>query len=67
METASVKQVIQLFNTLSTTEQLEVAEKISEQTFEKRWQLLDSELPDVEISEEDIMNEVRAVRYGKKN
>jgi hypothetical protein len=66
METASINRVLKLFNLLSKSEQLEIAEKISKQTFEERWQMLDSQLPNVEFSEEDIINEVRAVRYGNK-
>jgi hypothetical protein len=68
METASVNRVLQLFNRLSKSEQLEIADRINKQTFDERWQLLDSLLPNADVSEEDVMNEVRAVRYGiKKN
>ena len=66
MATASVSKVLQLFNLLSKPEQLEIADKIDKQMFKDRWQLADSSLPDVDFSEEEIMNEVRAVRYGEK-
>lgn len=66
METASINKVLQLFNLLSKPEQLEIAERIDKQTFIDRWQLIDSELPDVIFSDEEIMNEIRAVRYGDK-
>jgi len=66
METASKAKVLQLFNKLSKPEQLAVFEQISEQTFAQRWNLMDSELPDADITEEEIMEEVRAVRYGSK-
>jgi hypothetical protein len=66
METVSVNRILELFNRLSKSEQLEIADKIDKQTFKDRWQLLDKTLPDVEFSEEEIMNEVRAVRYGNK-
>jgi hypothetical protein len=66
METASINKVLQLFNTLSKPEQLEIAERIDKQTFKDRWQLADAMLPDTDISEENIMSEVRAVRYGSK-
>jgi hypothetical protein len=65
METASVDKIMRLFYTLSKSEQLEIAEKIDKQTFEERWLFVDAELPDVDMSEEDIMKEVRAVRYGR--
>ena len=66
METTSINKVLQLFNTLSKPEQLEIAERIDQQTFKDRWQLADNTLPDVNISDDNIMNEVRAVRYGSK-
>lgn len=66
METSSINKVLQLFNLLSKPEQLEIADRIDKQTFMDRWQLIDGELPDVIFSDEEIMNEIRAVRYGDK-
>lgn len=66
MATASINKVLQLFNMLSKPEQLEIADRIDEQTFADRWQLVNNSLPGISLSEEDIMNEVRAVRYGGK-
>lgn len=66
MEAVSVNKILQLFNMLSKPEQLEIADKIEKQTFQERWKLMDEFLPDVEMSEEEIMEEVRAVRYGSK-
>jgi hypothetical protein len=66
METASVNKVLQLFNMLSKSEQLAVADKIEMQTFEKRWQIADDLLPDSGFDEDDVMEEVKAVRYGNK-
>jgi hypothetical protein len=63
MKTANKTRVLQLFNKLSKPEQLDVFEQISAQTFDERWKQMDAELPDLQISEEDIMKEVRAVRY----
>lgn len=67
MKAASVNKVLQLFNLLSKSEQLELVSKIEKQTFKERWKLMDEFLPDVDISEEEIMEEVRAVRYGDKH
>lgn len=66
MKTASINQFLELFNQLSKTEQLMVADKIDKQTFEERWQLIDTKLPDAGFSEEEIMKEVQAVRYGRE-
>jgi hypothetical protein len=68
MQTADKTRVLQLFNKLSKPEQLDVFEQISERTFAERWKIIDAELPDSKISEDDIMEEVRAIRYaGKKD
>ncbi len=62
-----IKKFLLLFNEFSKEEQIKIAEKIALQTFADRWALLDEELPDTEdITEEEIMAEVKSVRYGKK-
>lgn len=62
-----VAEFLSLFMQFSKEEQLKIAEKISLQTFDDQWRLLDEELPDTdEISEEDIMAEIKAVRYGRQ-
>ncbi len=66
METSSINKVLQLFNTLSKSEQVEIAEKINGQTFKERWSSVDRTLPNYEICDDDIMKEVRAVRNGGK-
>lgn len=55
-----------MFEKFSPSEKLRIAREINQKTFPERWQALDAELPDVEMSDEEIMQEVRAVRYGKK-
>lgn len=65
MEAVNKTKVLQLFNKLSKPEQIAVFEQISTQTFAQRWSLADDELPDSKMTEEEIMQEVRAVRYGK--
>jgi hypothetical protein len=47
-------------------DKIKIAQQIDEETFAERWGFLDVELPDVEMSEEEIMDEIRAVRYGKQ-
>ena len=66
METVSINKILQLFNRLPKADQLEIAERINKQTFEERWQSLDNQMPNSMLSEEEIMTEVRAVRYDNK-
>lgn len=62
-----IKEFLLLFNQFSKEEQIKIAEKIALQTFADRWILLDKELPDTdELTEEEIMAEIKAVRYGQK-
>lgn len=62
-----IKEFLLLFNQFSKEEQIKIAEKIALQTFADRWVLLDKELPDTdELSQEDIMAEIKAVRYAQK-
>lgn len=62
-----IKEFLLLFNQFSKEEQIKIAEKIALQTFADRWVLLDKELPDTdELSEEEIMAEIKAVRNGEK-
>jgi len=65
-EKVTVPRFMNLFKNFSTSEKIKIAEQINRQTFADRWKILDEELPDIEISEAEIMDEVRAVRYGKK-
>lgn len=61
----TVAKFLALFNQFSRAEQTQIAKEIWGKTFAEQWQLLDAELPDVEMSEEEILEELRAVRYGK--
>ena len=65
-EKITVPRFINIFKEFSPSEKIRIADQIDQETFAERWQLLDMELPDLEMSDEEIMSEVRAVRYGKK-
>ena len=62
-----IKEFLWLFNQFSKEEQIKIAEKIALQTFTDRWVLIDKEMPDTDdLTEEEIMAEIKAVRYGQK-
>ncbi len=62
-----IKEFLLLFNQFSKEEQIKIAEKIALQTFADRWILIDKEMPDTdELTEEEVMAEIKAVRYGQK-
>jgi hypothetical protein len=61
----TIAQFLALFSRFSRTEQEQIARTIWEKTFAAQWRLLDKDLPNLDISEEEILEELRAVRYGK--
>lgn len=66
-EKISVPRFLTIFKNFSPSEKIKIADQIDRETFASRWDLLDAELPDADISEDEIMDEVRTVRYaGKK-
>jgi len=67
MEAVSINKILQLFNMLSKSDQLKIADKIGQQTFRERWKLLDETMPDAEYTDDEIMEEIRAIRYDGTN
>ncbi len=63
-EQLSVPKFLQLFEEFSVEEKIKIADQIDRETFESHWKALDYDLPDVEMSDEEIMAELRAVRYA---
>ena len=65
-EKITIPRFLNIFRKFSPSEKRKIAEEIDKETFEDRWKAMDANLPDVEMSDDEIMNEVRAVRYGGK-
>lgn len=62
----TIAKFLALFNHFSRTEQIEIAKRIWEKTFAEQWAALDADLPDVDISEEEVLAELLSVRHGEK-
>ena len=60
----TVLRFMNYFYSFSKKDQSKIASQINQTTFKEQWEELDKILPDVDLSEEEVMNEVRAVRYG---
>ena len=58
----TITKFLALFNQFTRAEQVQIARTIWAKTFVEQWQQLDAELPDVDISDEEIMAEPMAVR-----
>lgn len=68
MSALSVNDFLTLFDRFSVSEQRKIAGILQRRTLAERWEQLRSSLPDIAISEEEVMAEVKALRnrrYGK--
>jgi hypothetical protein len=65
-EKVSIPRFLNIFKRFSAADKMKIADEIDRETFEARWIALDAELPDIAIPEDEIMNEIRAVRYAEK-
>jgi hypothetical protein len=66
METATVSKVLRLFNKLSKPEQLEIADKIGEQTFKERLKQMSKSARGVDMADDDIIPETHTVRNSNE-
>ena len=58
--------ILRAFQTLPSKQRLALAKKIHQQMADELFDDLDKSLPDIEISEKEIMKEVKAVRNDKQ-
>jgi FixJ family two-component response regulator len=57
-------EILEAFEALPPKQRLFIAKKIQEKMSDKLFEDLDISLPNVELSESEIMTEIKAVRYG---
>ncbi len=62
----SQREVIQAFNSLPPDQRLATAKKIQLQMADELFEDLDAELPDVQLSTQEIQKEIKAYRNAKK-
>ena len=62
----TVPRFMDYFYQFSEKQRSDIVTKINQATFDKRWSALNKTLPDLDISENEIMKQVKAVRNGKK-
>lgn len=62
----SQREVIQAFNSLPPKQRLAIAKKIQLQMADELFEDLDAELPDVQLSTQDIQKEIKAYRNAQK-
>jgi hypothetical protein len=62
----NIAQFLAVFEKFNAKERAEIARKIWMLTFGEQWKILDNQLPDLDVSEQEVMDELMAVRYGKE-
>lgn len=65
MEALSVSKFLSLFELFSNRDKKRIADVIQRRALADRWADLETRLPDTDISEEDVMAEVKAVRQKR--
>lgn len=59
------EEYIRLFRTFSRKKKLQIAEEINQELFEELWEKTNLDMPDIADMDKMILEEVKAVRYGK--
>ncbi len=62
----SQREVIQAFNALPPKQKFAIAKKIQRQMADELFEDLDAELPDIELSTQEIQKEIKAYRNAQK-
>lgn len=62
----TIPRFMDYFYQFTKKQQSDIVNEINQATFSQRWSALDKILPDTEISEDEIMKQVKAVRNGRK-
>ena len=58
----TIEEFMIIFNSFSSEEKRIIIKNISRDIFKREWDILDSELPDIEMPEDEIMSEIKQVR-----
>lgn len=62
----SQREVIQAFNTLPPKQRFAIAKKLQLQMADELFEDLDAELPDVQLSTQEIQKEIKVYRNAKE-
>ncbi len=62
----SIDEFIKIFNLFNTEDKRRISQNINSELFKKEWEMLDSVLPDINMPENEIISEIKQVRYKQK-
>ena len=59
----SIEEFIKIFKLFNVEDKKQIRKSINSELFKREWDILDSELPDINMSDNEIMSEIKQVRY----
>ena len=59
----SIDEFIRIFKLFKIEDKKQISQSINSELFKREWEILDSELPDVNMPENEIISEIKQVRY----
>ena len=59
----SIEEFIKIFKLFNVEDKKQIRKSINRELLKREWEILDSELPDVNMPENEIMSEIKQVRY----
>ena len=58
----SIDEFIKIYQLFNIEDKKQISRSINRELFWKEWEILDSELPDIDMPEKEIISEVQKVR-----
>ena len=59
----STDEFLKIFKLFKVEEKMVIRQSINNELLKKEWEILDSELPDINMPENEIISEIEHVRY----
>ncbi|MCD4746801.1 MAG: hypothetical protein K8R58_10935 [Bacteroidales bacterium] len=62
----SIDEFIKIFKLFNNEDKKQISQSINSELFKREWDMLDSVLPDINMSENEIISEIKQVRYKQE-
>jgi len=61
--TLSIDEFMKIVKLFNTEDKKQISQRINSKLLKREWEMLDAVLPDINMSEDEIISEIRQVRY----
>lgn len=61
----SIEEFLKFFDLFSIEDKRQIVQSINSELLKREWEMLDSELPDIDMPENEIISEIKQVRYNQ--